>query len=162
MMALQISVAPSGDGWAVRSAELNEVLSFDRGGRAEAVARDLASQASASGRPAEVATFLRDGSLAGRSAYSSSTYAPESLTSVRAGTGLRGGSSHFGPVQRGRFITFEGGEGAGKSTQVRRLAARLGAAGVEVIATREPGGSPGAETIRSLLVTGEADRWSPV
>ena len=65
-------------------------------------------------------------------------------------------------MQRGRFITFEGGEGAGKSTQVRRLAARLGAAGVEVVATREPGGSPGAEAIRTLLVTGEADRWSPV
>jgi dTMP kinase len=65
-------------------------------------------------------------------------------------------------VQRGRFITFEGGEGAGKSTQVRILAERLGAAGVEVVATREPGGSPGAEAIRALLVTGEPDRWSAV
>jgi len=64
-------------------------------------------------------------------------------------------------VAQGRFITFEGGEGAGKSTQVRRLAARLGA-GREVVATREPGGSPGAEAIRALLVQGEADRWSPV
>jgi dTMP kinase len=77
-------------------------------------------------------------------------------------TGLRGGSRHFGPVQRGRFITFEGGEGAGKSTQVRRLVDRLGGAGLAVVATREPGGSPGAESIRNLLVTGEADRWSPV
>jgi dTMP kinase len=65
-------------------------------------------------------------------------------------------------VTRGRFITFEGGEGAGKSTQLRRLADRLAAAGKEVVATREPGGSPGAETIRGLLVTGAADRWSPV
>ncbi len=65
-------------------------------------------------------------------------------------------------MQRGRFITFEGGEGAGKSTQVRILAERLGAAGVEVVATREPGGSPGAEAIRALLVTGEPDRWSAV
>jgi dTMP kinase len=65
-------------------------------------------------------------------------------------------------VTRGRFITFEGGEGAGKSTQLRRLSERLAAEGREVVATREPGGSPGAETIRQLLVTGEADRWSPV
>jgi dTMP kinase len=65
-------------------------------------------------------------------------------------------------VTRGRFITFEGGEGAGKSTQVRILAERLRGAGVEVAATREPGGSPGAEAIRALLVTGEPDRWSTV
>jgi dTMP kinase len=65
-------------------------------------------------------------------------------------------------VTRGRFITFEGGEGAGKSTQVRILAERLRGAGLEVVATREPGGSPGAETIRGLLVNGETDRWSTV
>jgi dTMP kinase len=65
-------------------------------------------------------------------------------------------------VTNGRFITFEGGEGAGKSTQVRRLAERLAARGGEVVTTREPGGSPGAETIRSLLVDGAVDRWSPV
>lgn len=64
-------------------------------------------------------------------------------------------------MQRGRFITFEGGEGAGKSTQVRRLVARLQAQGVDVVATREPGGSPGAEAIRNLVLKGEADRWSP-
>ncbi|MDP3173040.1 MAG: dTMP kinase [Phenylobacterium sp.] len=63
-------------------------------------------------------------------------------------------------MARGRFITFEGGEGAGKSTQLRRLAERLTQAGVEVVATREPGGSPGAESIRDLLVNGDADRWS--
>ena len=62
----------------------------------------------------------------------------------------------------GRFITLEGGEGAGKSTQARRLAERLEAAGKTVVLTREPGGSPGAETIRELLVTGGADRWSPL
>ena len=63
----------------------------------------------------------------------------------------------------GRFISFEGGEGAGKSTQLRRLAERIRAAGVrEVVATREPGGSPGAEALRELLVRGSADRWSPL
>ncbi len=65
-------------------------------------------------------------------------------------------------VTRGHFITFEGGEGAGKSTQVQILAERLRAQGLEVVATREPGGSPGAEAIRALLVTGDPDRWSPV
>jgi len=65
-------------------------------------------------------------------------------------------------VARGRFITFEGGEGTGKSTQLRRLADRLRSEGRIVVATREPGGSPGAETIRDLLVNGAADRWSPV
>lgn len=65
-------------------------------------------------------------------------------------------------VALGRFITFEGGEGAGKSTQARRLAERLVACGRRVALTREPGGSPGAETIRELLVTGAPDRWSPI
>jgi dTMP kinase len=65
-------------------------------------------------------------------------------------------------MAQGVFITFEGGEGAGKSTQVRRLADRLARSGRDVVATREPGGSPGAEAIRALLVQGEADRWSPV
>ncbi|WP_421935549.1 dTMP kinase [Phenylobacterium sp.] len=64
-------------------------------------------------------------------------------------------------MARGRFITFEGGEGAGKSTQVRRLAARLTVEGREVVTTREPGGSPGAESIRELVLKGSADRWSP-
>ena len=64
-------------------------------------------------------------------------------------------------MTRGRFITFEGGEGAGKSTQVQRLAARLKADGREVVTTREPGGSPGAESIRDLVLKGAADRWSP-
>ncbi len=65
-------------------------------------------------------------------------------------------------AERGRFITLEGGEGAGKSTQARRLAAGLRAAGLPVLETREPGGSPGAEEIRRLLTTGEAGRWSPM
>jgi dTMP kinase len=65
-------------------------------------------------------------------------------------------------VTRGRFITFEGGEGAGKSTQVERLARRLSADGREVVTTREPGGSPGAESIRDIVLKGAADRWSPV
>lgn len=63
---------------------------------------------------------------------------------------------------RGRFITFEGGEGAGKSTQISFLAAALEAQGLPVLQTREPGGSPGAEEIRGLLVRGEAGRWDGV
>jgi dTMP kinase len=60
---------------------------------------------------------------------------------------------------RAHFITLEGGEGAGKSTQAKRLAAALEARGMAVCATREPGGSPGAEEIRRLLVDGEPGRW---
>ncbi|MGY9004109.1 MAG: dTMP kinase, partial [Rhodospirillales bacterium] len=60
----------------------------------------------------------------------------------------------------GKFITFEGGEGAGKSTQVRLLADSLRQLGHKVIETREPGGSPGAEAIRELLVNGGTNRWS--
>lgn len=63
---------------------------------------------------------------------------------------------------RGQFITFEGGEGAGKTTQIARLAARLRTAGREVVLTREPGGSPGADQIRSLLVEGEPGRWDAI
>lgn len=63
---------------------------------------------------------------------------------------------------RGRFITLEGGEGAGKSTQCKRLASSLESAGKSVILTREPGGSPGAEAIRNLLVEGETTRWDGI
>lgn len=65
-------------------------------------------------------------------------------------------------MTRGCFITFEGGEGAGKSTQIRRLAERLRADARDVVLTREPGGSPGAESIRELLLNGAVDRWSPL
>ena len=58
----------------------------------------------------------------------------------------------------GRFITLEGGEGSGKSTQIKRLAAALQAGGKAVVTTREPGGSPGAEEIRALLVNGAPGR----
>ena len=64
-------------------------------------------------------------------------------------------------MAEGRFITFEGGEGAGKSTQVRLLEQDLRAAGCTVVVTREPGGSFGAEAIRALLVSGEVNRWDP-
>jgi dTMP kinase len=60
----------------------------------------------------------------------------------------------------GRFITLEGGEGVGKSTQLIRLADTIRQAGREVITTREPGGTQGAEAIRELLMTGALDRWS--
>ena len=61
----------------------------------------------------------------------------------------------------GRFITFEGIDGSGKSSQARLLHAHLLADGQDAILTREPGGSPGAEEIRQLLLTGDPDRWSP-
>lgn len=62
-------------------------------------------------------------------------------------------------MSRGRFITVEGGEGVGKSTQVGRLVDALHERGIDAHRTREPGGSPGAEDIRRLLVTGETGRW---
>ena len=65
-------------------------------------------------------------------------------------------------MTRGRFITLEGGEGAGKTTQIRLLADALIGWGKRVVLTREPGGSPGAEEIRGLLVSGETGRWGPV
>ena len=63
---------------------------------------------------------------------------------------------------KGRFITLEGGEGAGKSTQIARLKAFLEARGCKVVATREPGGAPGAEMVRKLLVEGPAERWDGI
>ena len=66
------------------------------------------------------------------------------------------------PEMTGRFITLEGGEGTGKSTQIKRLAAALQAKGIKVLTTREPGGSPGAEQIRKLMVEGEPGRWDAI
>ena len=65
-------------------------------------------------------------------------------------------------VTQGRFITFEGGEGTGKSTQVARLVEDLRARDLEVVQTREPGGSAGAEDIRAIALNGDAGRWSPM
>jgi dTMP kinase len=65
-------------------------------------------------------------------------------------------------MERGFFITLEGGEGAGKSTLIKGLAARFEQSGRQVVVTREPGGTQGAEAIRTLLVTGDAARWTPL
>lgn len=61
----------------------------------------------------------------------------------------------------GLFITFEGGEGAGKSTQIRRLAAHLEKRGIDTLVTREPGGSPGAEAVRHVILSGAAEAFGP-
>jgi len=65
-------------------------------------------------------------------------------------------------VPRGCFITLEGGEGAGKTTLARALSQALTACGLEIVLTREPGGTPNAEALRTLLVEGDPGRWSPV
>ncbi len=65
-------------------------------------------------------------------------------------------------MSRGKFITIEGGEGAGKSTQAARLCTRLQGRGLDVVATREPGGAAGALEVRRLLVEGAVDRWDPL
>jgi len=62
----------------------------------------------------------------------------------------------------GNFITLEGGEGAGKTTQIKLLADGLKTAGIDTVTTREPGGAPAAEVIRSLLVEGDVERWQPM
>ena len=64
-------------------------------------------------------------------------------------------------MAKGFFITFEGGEGAGKSTQIERLAKRLRAKKYDVVVTREPGGSPGAEAVRHVLLSGAAEAFGP-
>lgn len=65
-------------------------------------------------------------------------------------------------MTQGKFITFEGGEGAGKSTQVGRLVERLRERHLDVVQTREPGGSQGAEEIRAIALNGDVGRWSPM
>lgn len=62
-------------------------------------------------------------------------------------------------MARGKFISFEGGEGGGKTTQAKLIIETLGKAGIEAVFTREPGGCPSAEAIRPLLVTGDVKRW---
>jgi dTMP kinase len=71
-------------------------------------------------------------------------------------------TSHALSAQRGVFITFEGGEGTGKTTQIRRLSDWLKTQGREIVVTREPGGTAEADHIRKLLVEGEPGRWPPL
>ena len=71
-------------------------------------------------------------------------------------------SGRAGSKSAGKFITLEGGEGSGKTTQIGLLAEALKDAGLDTVTTREPGGAPGAEIIRSLLVEGAIDRWLPM
>jgi len=66
------------------------------------------------------------------------------------------------PTPAGKFVTLEGGEGAGKTTQIKLLAGALKTAGVDAVVTREPGGAPNAESIRALLVEGATNRWRPM
>jgi dTMP kinase len=63
--------------------------------------------------------------------------------------------------RRSRFITFEGGEGVGKSTQVKRLIAALGRRDIPAIRTREPGGTPNAEAVRAFILQGRSEQWGP-
>ena len=72
------------------------------------------------------------------------------------------GSIKVIPNELGKFITFEGGEGAGKSTQIKLLSKFLKTEGLSTKLTREPGGSNGGEDIRRLLVEGAIDRWDPM
>ncbi len=65
------------------------------------------------------------------------------------------------PEKPARFLTFEGGEGVGKSTQVKLLLNRLGGHGISVVRTREPGGTPKAEAIRSFILQGKSEDWGP-
>lgn len=91
-----------------------------------------------------------------------STVVPDGAALDKAAQeGASGHSVGTRPVH-GRFISFEGGEGAGKSTQARLLAERLRALGHEVLLTREPGGSPGAEAIRHVLLSGAAKPLGPM
>ena len=65
------------------------------------------------------------------------------------------------PAVEARFITFEGGEGVGKSTQVKRLAAALARHSIGATRTREPGGTPSAEAIRAFILQGRSESWGP-
>jgi len=79
----------------------------------------------------------------------------------RTAGGRRATAKSSGLAKRGIFITFEGGEGAGKSTQIARLAELLRGRGAEVVVTREPGGSAGAEAVRHVLLSGAAQPFGP-
>jgi dTMP kinase len=81
------------------------------------------------------------------------------MTAAASGASPGGGVA---ALPRGRFVTFEGGEGVGKTTQITRLADRLRSLGLDVTTTREPGGSVGAECARHVLLSGAAQAFGPL
>ena len=91
--------------------------------------------------------------------WSPRTRSARPASSAASGTGLK--SLARAGVTRARFITLEGGEGVGKSTQAKALAAALRARGIDVVETREPGGSPAPRRSARLLLQGEIERWTP-
>src|SRR5690606_11592443 len=111
-----------------------------------------------SGAGRAVARRRRGGALAPRGDLARLSRSDHGLRRLRPCVPGRG--RHCAPVTQGRFITFEGGEGTGKSTQAARLVEALRARDLEVLHTREPGGSEGAEEIRNLALNGDAGRWS--
>lgn len=84
------------------------------------------------------------------------------MTEVATAAPIASATTSPRPTRKGRFVTFEGGEGAGKSSQVAHLAERLRGRGLGVVVTREPGGSPGAECVRHVLLAGAGEVFGPL
>ena len=118
-------------------------------------------------QPLEAAVAVEKGSLPSRAFDAAYEYAASAIHSKLDEEAMSAepplGSAHGRERGRsGRFVTLEGGEGAGKSTQMRLLQEKLAQRGVEAIATREPGGSPHAEALREALLGGKAAPLGPL
>lgn len=126
---------------------------------AKPAAKRSAKAGSAKAEPASAKAATRatakSAKAAPKTAKTAGTAAPKPATKPASRPAAK-------PVPPGRFITLEGGEGAGKSTQLRRLLARLQAAGIDAVGTREPGGSTGAEIMRHLILSGAAKPLGPL